>query len=381
MPTRWQRVQGWLAATQLRDPIERGQATAFQLILLFTIGLGGLFLTLILVGLVSGIATLDVLPFLVLASLLALGALGALVLMRRGRFQAAVLLAAVGITSFHSVAVIASQLVTPDLLLMYLLPITLAGLLSSRRALPLVIGIAISAVWIAALLAPNTAGTSLPSLNAPSPPLFIAFNFMIIAGLIGIFFGVFGNALYAALERALTREHELELLRNQLESTVQTRTADLQRALAEVEARAEAQEQLRRDAEEQRALVQRMAVPVLPVSNDTLVVPLVGSLDSDRIADLHERVLHAVEQRRTQRVVLDITGVPVVDSQVAQGLVTVMEAIHLLGAQALLVGIRPEVAQALVGLGVDLHALPTFSTLQAALEAHRPQLIRARTLT
>jgi rsbT co-antagonist protein RsbR len=65
--------------------------------------------------------------------------------------------------------------------------------------------------------------------------------------------------------------------------------------------------------------------------------------------------------------IIDITGVPVVDTQVAQGLLQVVDAARLLGAEVVLVGIRPEVAQALVGLGVDMHAVRTFSDLQSVL--------------
>ena len=71
---------------------------------------------------------------------------------------------------------------------------------------------------------------------------------------------------------------------------------------------------------------------------------------------------------------LDITGVPVIDSQVAQSLLAVVQATRLLGARVLLVGIRPEVAQAVVGLGLELSGLATYRDLQSALgsmAAHR----------
>jgi rsbT co-antagonist protein RsbR len=65
--------------------------------------------------------------------------------------------------------------------------------------------------------------------------------------------------------------------------------------------------------------------------------------------------------------VLDITGVPIVDSQVAKGFLEVVQAARLLGSEAILVGIRLEVAQTVVGLGLDLRAIRTFSDLQSAL--------------
>jgi rsbT co-antagonist protein RsbR len=75
----------------------------------------------------------------------------------------------------------------------------------------------------------------------------------------------------------------------------------------------------------------------------------------------------ALEHKSARYLVRDITGVPLVDSQVAQGLLSVVQAARLLGAQVLLVGIRPEVAQAIVGLGLDLRDIYTTSDLQSAL--------------
>jgi rsbT co-antagonist protein RsbR len=79
--------------------------------------------------------------------------------------------------------------------------------------------------------------------------------------------------------------------------------------------------------------------------------------------------LRSVERTSARYLVLDITGVSVVDSQVAQGIMTVVEALRLLGAMAILVGIRPEIAQTIVGLGLHLRGLQTYSDLHLALDA------------
>jgi rsbT co-antagonist protein RsbR len=97
------------------------------------------------------------------------------------------------------------------------------------------------------------------------------------------------------------------------------------------------------------------------------VLPLVGSLDSARLQQLQEQSLQAIERTSARTLVLDVTGVPIVDSQVAQGLLNVVRACRLLGAQTILVGIRPEVAQAMVSVGIDMQAVRTFSDLQSAL--------------
>jgi rsbT co-antagonist protein RsbR len=119
--------------------------------------------------------------------------------------------------------------------------------------------------------------------------------------------------------------------------------------------------------EEQRAAIREMSVPVLPLTKTTLVMPLVGALDSARLHLLQDQALHAIEQTPTRHLLLDITGVPVVDSQVAQGLIKVILAARLLGTEVILVGIRPEVAQSLVGLGVDLSNVTTQSSLQSGI--------------
>jgi len=80
-------------------------------------------------------------------------------------------------------------------------------------------------------------------------------------------------------------------------------------------------------------------------------------------------LLRGIEAYRAKVVILDITGVPVVDTQVANALIRTAQSIRLLGARVLLTGIRPEVAQALVGLGIDLSDIVTYSTLQNGIEA------------
>jgi anti-anti-sigma regulatory factor/HAMP domain-containing protein len=152
-----------------------------------------------------------------------------------------------------------------------------------------------------------------------------------------------------------------------LEQRIAERTGALQGALAEVESRAEEQQRLLGELEAQRAVIRELSVPVIPITADTMVMPLVGALDRSRIEQVQTQALRAVEATSTRYLVLDITGVPIIDSQVAQGLVAVMQAIRLLGSEVILVGIRPEVAQTMVGLGILFHELRTFVDLQTAL--------------
>jgi rsbT co-antagonist protein RsbR len=152
-----------------------------------------------------------------------------------------------------------------------------------------------------------------------------------------------------------------------LEQRVADRTADLQQALDEVETRAREQERLLEENRRQRETIREMSVPVLPVNDTTLVMPLVGAMDTERLRLLQDQALRAIERTRAKTLILDITGVPIVDSQVAQGLIGVVQAARLLGTEVLLVGIRPEVAQAIVTLGLSLSELRTHNDLRGAL--------------
>jgi rsbT co-antagonist protein RsbR len=130
--------------------------------------------------------------------------------------------------------------------------------------------------------------------------------------------------------------------------------------------------------EQERATARELSVPVIPISATTLIIPLIGALDTERLHQLQTQALGALERSVAHTLILDITGVPVVDTQVAQGLLQVVSAARLLGARVMLVGIRPEVAQALVGLGVDMRAIRTFSDLQSALGAPVAQRLAVR---
>jgi len=124
-----------------------------------------------------------------------------------------------------------------------------------------------------------------------------------------------------------------------------------------------------RNAEEQahRAAIRELSTPLIPVTEDVVVMPLIGSIDSARAQQVIESLLEGVGLTRARTAILDITGVPVVDTQVANALLRAAQAVRLLGANVILTGIRPEVAQTLVGLGADLSGITTRGTLRAAI--------------
>jgi rsbT co-antagonist protein RsbR len=118
----------------------------------------------------------------------------------------------------------------------------------------------------------------------------------------------------------------------------------------------------------QASLLDEMAVPVIQIWKDILLLPLIGVMDSRRAVLVMENLLESIARAQAQIVIVDITGVPMVDTSVASNLIRAVQAAELLGCQSILVGISPEIAQTLVGLGVDFSHITTRATLQNGLE-------------
>jgi anti-anti-sigma factor len=124
------------------------------------------------------------------------------------------------------------------------------------------------------------------------------------------------------------------------------------------------EEKIRKQAQE---IFEMAAVPVVQVWEGVVLVPLIGTLDSQRTQHLMERLLEKVTQTGSPVALLDITGVPTIDSQTAQHLIETVAAVRLLGADVVLTGVRPSIAQTLVHLGIDLSSVITRSSLIAGL--------------
>ncbi|HEX6290184.1 MAG TPA: PAS domain-containing protein [Herpetosiphonaceae bacterium] len=124
----------------------------------------------------------------------------------------------------------------------------------------------------------------------------------------------------------------------------------------------------------QASTLRELSTPLIPITDQVMVMPLIGAIDTQRARQMLDAVLHGVQTSRAERVIVDITGVTVVDSQVAATLIDAGRALRLLGAQMILTGIRPEVAQTLIGLGMDTGDIVTYSTLQSGIAtALRPR--------
>ncbi len=119
--------------------------------------------------------------------------------------------------------------------------------------------------------------------------------------------------------------------------------------------------------EKQREAVLELSTPVMNVWDGILALPLIGTIDTHRARQIMEVLLESVARERAAIVLLDITGVPVVDTNVAGHLIKTIRAAELLGTECLLVGIGPELAQTIVALGVDLRSITSTSDMRQGL--------------
>lgn len=117
----------------------------------------------------------------------------------------------------------------------------------------------------------------------------------------------------------------------------------------------------------QQAAIRELSTPLIPITQNAVIMPLIGSIDTQRTQQIMETLLEGVAHYQAEIAILDITGVHVVDAQVANALIRVAKAVKLLGAKVVLTGIQPGIAQTLVHLGVELSGIIARSTLQAGI--------------
>lgn len=118
----------------------------------------------------------------------------------------------------------------------------------------------------------------------------------------------------------------------------------------------------------QKIALQELSAPLIPVLDGITVMPLIGTIDTERAKQIMENLLTGVVKHRSEVVLIDITGVPVVDTMVAHHIIQAAEAVRLVGAKCILCGIRPEIAQTIVNLGINLNEVITKNTLKKGIE-------------
>ncbi|MBN1179567.1 MAG: PAS domain S-box protein [Anaerolineae bacterium] len=121
--------------------------------------------------------------------------------------------------------------------------------------------------------------------------------------------------------------------------------------------------------EAQQRTLEELSTPVIPIMDRILVMPLIGSIDSLRAKDITRALLRGIREQRAKVVILDVTGVPIVDSGVANHLNKTIQAARLKGARTIVTGISDAVAETIVDLGIDWSAIETLSDLQTGLLA------------
>jgi len=162
---------------------------------------------------------------------------------------------------------------------------------------------------------------------------------------------------FSVLEAALNiYNHELATARLQNE-----------RYIGELEqSKQELQEQIATIAKQQMA-IHELSTPIVEVWEDILLLPIISSLDSQRAAEMTEKLLDRVKSSRSRCIIIDITGVELVDTNTANSMLKMTRAARLLGTMCVLTGIRPEIARTMVQLGVELEGIKTLRTLKDGL--------------
>ncbi|WP_044244532.1 PAS domain S-box protein [Chondromyces apiculatus] len=121
--------------------------------------------------------------------------------------------------------------------------------------------------------------------------------------------------------------------------------------------------------EAQRAAIRELSTPLIPLARGVVVMPLVGTIDSSRAQQIMESLLDGVVDQQARVAILDLTGLATVDTQIADALLRAARATRLLGAEVMLTGIKPQFAQVLVQLGIDMSGITTEGTLQSGVAA------------
>jgi rsbT co-antagonist protein RsbR len=136
------------------------------------------------------------------------------------------------------------------------------------------------------------------------------------------------------------------------------------RDLTEAKRGEEERWRLREAVQRQAITLEELSTPLIPITNEILVMPLIGTVDEARSAQIVEALLHGVVTRRARVVIVDITGIKTMDAAGVEGILNAVKAVSLVGAEVAVTGVRPEVAQLLVAEGYNFSTIKTFGRLQ-----------------
>ncbi len=119
--------------------------------------------------------------------------------------------------------------------------------------------------------------------------------------------------------------------------------------------------------EQQRAAIRELSTPVIEVWRGVLCLPVIGVMDTSRSAEMTEGLLHAVAEKKARCAIIDVTGIEVMDTGTVDHFLRMAKAVRLLGADCVVTGISPNIAQTIVHMGVDLTGVRTHRSLRDAL--------------
>ncbi|MDQ0228024.1 STAS domain-containing protein [Metabacillus niabensis] len=122
--------------------------------------------------------------------------------------------------------------------------------------------------------------------------------------------------------------------------------------------------------------LEELSVPVVPINKNVAVVPLIGEIDTHRSQLVLEVTMEECSKLKLEYLILDVTGVPIIDTMVADNLFKVISALRLLGVETIITGIRPEIAQTIISIGVDFTGITTFADLPTALSSIDLKIIK-----
>lgn len=130
--------------------------------------------------------------------------------------------------------------------------------------------------------------------------------------------------------------------------------------------------------EVQRAAIRELSTPIIEVWEGVLCLPVVGVLDSTRSSEMTEALLSAIVEKKADCAIIDITGIQVMDTGTADHFLRMARAVRLLGANCMLTGINPAIAQTIIHMGVDLSGVVTHRTMRNALQRYVMRTVEER---
>ena len=175
-----------------------------------------------------------------------------------------------------------------------------------------------------------------------------------------------------------TAEDELKEIATTLGARVAERTGQLEREIGERKKSEEERARLQQEViTAQKQAIQELATPIIPIMEGIIVMPLIGHIDSQRASDTMRTLLAGISQHRANLVILDITGVPFMDTGIANHLNKTIQAARLKGTQVMVTGMSDVVAETIVDLGIDWSSIETLRDLQSGFK----QALRLRGFT